>query len=88
MSTMVAVCRKEEIVLTELDRRRSSTTGMLADASGLTIEDTILALCLLKASRLADYDVIGENQVKHWHLTLRGRAWIFGGQQLAAVTDA
>ena len=40
---------------------------------------------MLKGSHLVDYDLVGD--VKHWRLTLRGRAWIFGGQQLAAVTD-
>ena len=85
MSSMIVVCRKEEIVLTELDRRRSSTDQALAGACGLSLEDTILALCMLKGSRLVDYDQLSE--IRHWRLSLRGRAWIFGGQQLAAVTD-
>lgn len=82
---LVTLCRKEEIVLTELDRRRSSSIRPLADACDLSVEDAILALCMLKGSHLVDYDLVGD--VKHWRLTLRGRAWIFGGQQLAAVTD-
>ena len=81
------LCRKEEIALVELDRRRSSTDTELACACGLSVPDTILALCMLKRDRLVEYDLVGEHQVKHWRLSLRGRAWIFGGQQLAAVTD-
>jgi len=80
---MFALCRKETIVLAELDRRQSTAAGEIARACGLTFEATTFALIMLRRDRLVDYDEIGESQIRLWHTTRRGRDWLLDGAQLA-----
>jgi hypothetical protein len=85
MAPMLTLSRKEMILLAELDRRQSTAAGELAHACGLTFEETTCALCMLRRDRLVGYDEMGEQQIRLWHTTRRGRDWLLGGQQLAVV---
>ena len=80
---MLTLSRKEAILLAELDRRQSTAAGELARACGLTYEATSCALCMLKRDRLVNYDEMGEQQIRLWHTTRRGRDWLLDGSQLA-----